>query len=1650
IFIIEPDTGKEASLPVNLLVKERLSFGNFAFGYQDPKSGARFKFFLRHQKDTSKWNKDEFIAPGVEAEIPITDKVGVGLEGMYKKGRSQAAGFIELKLSEDIRIITEGHWYERYNYKGFSVGIEGTIPGGFNATLKGGIDYFKGGKLDRFGLDVEVINLEKKKKDKLPRDEKGRLQGPEIPNVNPAEPYYPKPTQVIGTEKEMEKTVGERDVYNGKPVVWGKKAMRLFEEYSGGLAIKYYLDGSLPMPIKDNEELAKAIPVKYIKPSERTKYGLEVKEGKYYLQPFSKEIDKDTVLLLVPESKFPAIVELGEEGLKQSYKIETGVGVVFGKNIHILEDENKFREMIERGGLYGELDEEGHTVLNIDYQGIKGVLKPGEKGLKILRGLETSNIAKIIEHKTGRIGYLTNKNPLRALQKMYLVPKPRSPPTGFELKFEVELTREEKALIKDLAEIDALIMPSGERYLVEYNPAHLKLGPAINFISEKGEELDSQPIDIEAIKKGYIPYKDYYKIKQFKDLHPKFATKDKIGIVEVTLFGEKVNLQTKVTPKTLIYPSASKEYIVYFSPELQAFFKWVDTNIYVYQVIPQQGLKLYFTKMDVPSSWYPERVNEIVIIGKPNYTANYNEAIKKISAVWGMSKEKLEEKYYNKEKDQGAVFDLKTAGIVVFTDMGKDAVWMIRYKDDQKRVVTEGLRHGNSILREIVPYVVTFITYKAGKELDAKTYLTNHRRLEEFRYVDSEEQIKTGLLKKGVLTISDAEVYNLPFLISGSEKVEYNSLPWKKKIDFLVGRLKADGFNLLEEMCNLRWVKITYYDPYDRALGYSYQAFGRESSLPQVKIFEGKMLTFGEYKDVGELVDIVVRPKDKTEEISLRFDLDLDKDKIYNPVAISKYAKFPTDKLIVDIYKELVFIDVREESQGYWKERQHLFKRVWLNNKWEWVFDHDWRWIVEHLDEIAKNKIERVEELTYNKDLYSSLLKALDITLAPFTKYLVYIDGQTKLALIGEGKLKLIDWLNGLIISSHEVYLGEKTRDKAEPSAIFYKTWRDFRGDVRLQFMFKDALYTEPTLGAYVYDIDKYGIGQKSMTVVKMKNKDIWIPFIIGKFDKTLEGLTLKNIKGEDYKAKVFLFEVTRINKPIALELNNSDFLQDYTALYNKYDTLTSPDLIRTKYKTGRSGEGRVILQLEGYRYDKRGNLIGEPLWITFNLYDIEILSGIEAGVLDLGYAKASYKYEYDSEKGFDSANYAKPTWWPRFKSIFGYKIDSWKDSGAKEDTSRGGIKKREADVFVNVGIKSEIKGRELQKQLILNPWGTINEIVNDNPKVRVMKGLPERVVKGLGFAVKGKETVFYDELERPLYAVDDEGRITQDWRDEKGEPRIKYEITPEGYIKETHTIEKFNSLGPNIKHNYELILKQGEFDDEIRIGILRDWGRSIWENILIILSPLIWIAGLLFIGTILALKRWIISRRRIGRVNNPASDSYQSPQQLPDDEIPEPSYRDYGFVYDDIVAVAKYSNQVRERLRKGENLDKILNEFFEGYQKWRKEVMGIQEESVPTLEDLWIFFLVKQGATSFRNDTPSLLNYMLHKALEKKDNSIGNFVREEYERWNKIVFLALTNFKGIGGKIGERAQIVPYQFLFGLDDVEDMFRTRKFVEFYD
>ncbi|MBU0549451.1 MAG: hypothetical protein KJ838_03920, partial [Candidatus Omnitrophica bacterium] len=178
--------------------------------------------------------------------------------------------------------------------------------------------------------------------------------------------------------------------------------------------------------------------------------------------------------------------------------------------------------------------------------------------------------------------------------------------------------------------------------------------------------------------------------------------------------------------------------------------------------------------------------------------------------------------------------------------------------------------------------------------------------------------------------------------------------------------------------------------------------------------------------------------------------------------------------------------------------------------------------------------------------------------------------------------------------------------------------------------------------------------------------------------------------------------------------------------------------------------------------------------------------------------------------------------------------------------------------------------------------------------------------------------------------------------------------------------------------------------------------------------------------------------------------------------------YSDYGFQEGVVKQVKEglLKPQIRAKLERGEELSEIPEKFFYDFGVWLEAVMGINykdwlesvtvtkkegEQSKRRLEDMYLYYLVNLNGSLFSNTTAPLINYLFYKSkemLREKPEQIGPFTWQEFERWGKIIRRhdgkdTPDAAKKIILNTGMKERIIQ-------SDVEDYFRSRQFINWYD
>ncbi|MFA5187444.1 MAG: hypothetical protein WC551_13275, partial [Patescibacteria group bacterium] len=867
--------------------------------------------------------------------------------------------------------------------------------------------------------------------------------------------------------------------------------------------------------------------------------------------------------------------------------------------------------------------------------------------------------------------------------------------------------------------------------------------------------------------------------------------------------------------------------------------------------------------------------------------------------------------------------------------------------------------------------------------------------------------------------------------VSTSNSMLFGELPhtWGPRIETIGDQIAAflPGADV-PAFRNLVWVKITMIGENGKPVSVSYQGFRNKDKTGEAAV----KVTDDGFADI-----VFTQNKSK---LSLRYDLD--DANFMNPNALSYYVS-DTQTLVVDFYKRLVFMEQKDGVDKFITSKWHIRMNGIEFDVFAPNSQASLNKIIDYLKTTqlkngniklpAHMTVERQEFFEYKDTtmpwrgqqiVYPGvLLKVFEIPSLSTTRYLVPNNGQP---LVGVGELQEINWDEKYIKSSNKVIF-YTTDVNVELGRMARTMWRDFKGNVFIQ-QEKDNTTT------YVFGFDHHGVGERSLTTAVDRRGEVVINIASLYLDKTIDQRFFTFLTAEGV-----LYGVDGNGQKVALSP---------TQLFDNYRKLQN---VRVSYADLRNipailkdGQGHLRYILSDYRGDLGALMTGatglkewvnkvgtDDLFSHFNEITIieetkDITSAYDAGAMHLGYGKGSHTYttRFDGRVPVLEKEQYK-------NDKFTAQTDNLRIVLADEND-------KDSPILFVYDIKDTRKGRELAQQIYVSSTGNLARAINANPKVRV-------VVGQWGYAIKGTETVTYDVLGNPVQATDSQGRVIKEWQN------IRYEAHEDGGIREIHTMLKSRELAPHIKDNDRLILRNGNFEDESMFD--RKTLEPIFKYWQYVVIPVAGFIGMMVLGVFLGrarVNRLVNSLTRKGSSGRASAERTGEPVAgTADVDAGRPSFADYGFDEQIVLAARHKFAVIESRLERGESPQVVIDEYFQAYRVWRETVWGDKVPQPMTIEDLWLFFLVNVGAGYFHSDTPALFNYFLHKAVTLRDNTVGSIIREEYERWYKILSLTLTAFKGIG-PTGEYSNIVPYQELFSIDDLEEMFRTPKFVKYYD
>ncbi|MBL7131742.1 MAG: MFS transporter, partial [Candidatus Omnitrophica bacterium] len=582
------------------------------------------------------------------------------------------------------------------------------------------------------------------------------------------------------------------------------------------------------------------------------------------------------------------------------------------------------------------------------------------------------------------------------------------------------------------------------------------------------------------------------------------------------------------------------------------------------------------------------------------------------------------------EKDyKGAVFDLRkeSDSLVVHTDKGKESAWVIRYKDDQGRVVTEILKGIDTHYRETLPFIVEFISYEKKKESNAETYLTSVN-LEQLREEDSIDKIRK--------TMDGSQLIKMSY----SRDITEVGLPkdWKNRVNKVFAEIGIDKEKVF------KWVKITNLNPGGKDRNIEYQAFKENNSYPYISIDNRKNRVEVAIFRNGDVVGGIEYIDDSrgTNPVSISFDLSREEGNkrifIYEFKSINAWVEKQSSYGVLSIKYE-------GELKGNYKEiltKEKLIELSQVEN------DEEKNKILQQIEDVFISKTEEApnydgEPQDYKPGLevvnnkfkelgidaeakaasIKSFLQALNIGIG---SKVTIINGKDK---ENNGKTKSKSLLRAFEFIERGIKLGYKRSDYGKDYDGKNYGIKKISDETKINGRLSRIKFPDGAEDIFLYngEYGRHDIPDKTVRV-------------ISEYIHTISNNTHIDDNGQLYFVKKwFIPEAEKYSE-------DKDFSKKLAELFNSNKVYKSQVEIK-------NNKGDGIITLTGYplvhiNIDAKNEDYGKPLWIAFKepFYD------------DFGFSQEGYTYKYNQNSKLDSKLY-------RTKSRFFGKpyIMDWQDS---------------------------------------------------------------------------------------------------------------------------------------------------------------------------------------------------------------------------------------------------------------------------------------------------------------------------------------------------------------------------------------------------
>ncbi|MDD5021614.1 MAG: ElyC/SanA/YdcF family protein [Endomicrobiaceae bacterium] len=341
--------------------------------------------------------------------------------------------------------------------------------------------------------------------------------------------------------------------------------------------------------------------------------------------------------------------------------------------------------------------------------------------------------------------------------------------------------------------------------------------------------------------------------------------------------------------------------------------------------------------------------------------------------------------------------------------------------------------------------------------------------------------------------------------------------------------------------------------------------------------------------------------------------------------------------LVTDLYNRSVSIEERDgTAENTLVTRYYLFPNNLSAFSQQELFDAIRASNPKTVNDIVNLEINGAKAYTLNRveifEHYDTLHKFLEVPSKTTTRVIVgSIDTSADLkeagTIISESTLDSLDLEEGMVEYTVRIF---------DESINFNKTIKIFRNlqGRTLATYTLDNETGEPTTADFYFNYNEFGVASRSVSLVRVG--DQWAVLRESNYQDRI--ITRSYNNDSQVEAALFSFITTEYaDTELVSGLSDTNLRGNIDLL----ETMTFEDrMFKQKNVIANDGYGRRIMSLTGSALDSNGILSGEPRFVTFSLYNSQKQESYLNVSELLGYATTAVTFVYDSDLGYDMANY--------------------------------------------------------------------------------------------------------------------------------------------------------------------------------------------------------------------------------------------------------------------------------------------------------------------------------------------------------------------------------------------------------------------------